>query len=113
MYGDEEDDESKVSVIARSIASSLIQTVPFLGQVFSSLNYGANPVPLISTVDKFFVSLGQATSTKESTKAKTRVKHAIRTMSYGIGTYYGIPTDQARQFLEKMFFSSNSSKGSF
>lgn len=99
--GDDKE-ESKISLIFKSILSSTIQTVPFLGQLISSLSYGTNPVPLIAAVDKLRESLGMIGKGK---KAETKVKHAIRVMSIALGLWKGIPTEQARQILEKIIFT--------
>jgi hypothetical protein len=106
----DDDEESKLSVAFRAMISSIVQTVPFIGQAFSSLNYGTNPVPLIAVTDKFFTSLKQVFDAK---KIATKEKHAIRALSYSMGAIYGIPTDQARQILETLLFPYPGSKEKF
>jgi len=98
--GDDDKDNMFVKAI-KNIISSILQTVPLLGQAISSTRYGSNPLPLVEIINKFFDSLKQVSSAK---KASTKTKHSIRSMSYIIGTYYGIPTEQARQLLEKSLF---------
>lgn len=101
--GDDDKKESKASIAVRSILSSFIQTVPFLGQLIASLNYGTTPVPLIEIGNKFFDSLK---SVKDAKKMQTKEKHALRAAAYAFGVYYGIPTSQAQQLLEKWLFPS-------
>ena len=111
MRGDDDDKESRRSIMWRAMISSTVQIVPFIGQMFSSLNYGTNPIPLIAVGDKFFTSLKQIFDAKKMT---TKQKHAIRALSYAVGTWYGIPTDQARQILESLLFpASGNQKGKF
>jgi hypothetical protein len=108
--GGGDDKENKLMVAMRALFSSYAQTVPFLGQLISSINYGSNPVPLIEFSNKFFTSLSQISSAKQMT---TKEKHSLRVMSYAFGLYFGLPTDQARVFLEKLLFPSPSNKSSF
>jgi hypothetical protein len=107
MHDDDDEDVSKKEKIARSMSSSLIQTIPFFGQIWSSLNYGTTPMPLIEVVNKFFDSLAQVYSAK---KLETKEKHALRALSYAVGTIYGIPTAQAQQLLEKWLFGKPGEK---
>lgn len=98
------DDKDNMFVRAiKNILSSSIQTVPFLGQLISSTSFGSNPLPLVEFGNKFFDSLKQITV---ATNMSTREKHALRAMSYSLGIYFGIPTEQARQLIEGWLFPS-------
>ncbi len=101
--GGDDDKEDKKVIAIKSFISSAVQTIPGFGQVFSALNYGTNPVPLISTIDKFFNSLAAVIKGK---KPETKIKHAIRVLSLAVGVRFGMPTEQARALLEKWLFDN-------
>ena len=79
--------EGEEDPFMKRLAFSFFNNIPFVSQLFSTIEYGSTPVPLISTTNK----IGDATKTifgegKPATKAKAAVRAAS-----GVGTLMGIP----------------------
>lgn len=101
---EDETEKEKKELLKKGIISSFISSVPVLGSIYGTIRFGgASPVPLVEFLNKFIGSVGSMLTGK---KPETRAKHTLRVVSY-IAGLWGIPTDQARDILEQIFFQKS------
>lgn len=90
ITGDTTDEKGFVG----SAATNIVQGVPILGQLVSSLTYSSNPVPVISAFEESLAGIKSAITGKSRA---TKAKGAIKAFG-GIGSLFGIPgSSQAAQ----------------
>jgi hypothetical protein len=91
------DKRKEQNFISNSILN-IIQSVPLLGQLVSSIVYSSNPFPVINALEDL---LGGAGSVVKGKKKETKIKGAIRTVG-ALGSLFGVPgSSQAEQILRK------------
>lgn len=106
--------EPREEDFATNSALNVLEGVPVLGNIVSSINYSSNPVPVINTAEDVIAGIGSVVDGKAT---ETKVRGSLQTLG-GIGALTGIPgSSQAAQLLRNAIpqasggGSSSSSKG--
>ena len=78
---------------------NMVQSVPLLGQLVSSIVYSSNPVPVINTLEDLLEGIKSTTIGKEP---ETKIKGVIRTVG-ALGSSFGVAgANQFAQILRSM-----------
>lgn len=72
----------------KQIGMNALTSVPFVGQVVSSVMYGSNPIPAISISSEAFETLSYAIKGK---KQSTKNKNTIKAVILWLALIYGLP----------------------
>jgi hypothetical protein len=80
-------DKQQEQDFTSSSVLNMIQSVPLLGQLVSSITYSSNPVPVIKTIEDMLGGTGSATKGKST---ETKLRGAIRAIG-AAGSLAGVP----------------------
>ncbi len=99
--GTGDDLENIEDVLVQKLAMETVRTIPIIGQIVSSLNYGSVPVPIISLTQQAIRRANIAIKTKDDEK---RLKNTVLAVSLLAGEIGGIPgTLQIDQIIRKIW----------
>lgn len=102
--------EPKERDFVASSAMNVVEGVPLLGSVVSSINYSSNPVPVINTAEDVIAGVGSAVNGKEDA---TKLRGAIQALG-GVGALSGVPgSSQASQVGRNLIPKAGGSKSEF
>lgn len=102
------DEDERENPINRQFALNIIQSVPFLGQATSILEYNSNPVPMISATQK---AIDSYSSYKKSKRKTTKDKNRMRVI-VNLAGLLGVPgSGQADQIIREKAKTKKSSSG--
>lgn len=91
------DDQPEQSFLGNS-ALNVIQSVPILGSLVSSMSYSSNPIPVVNTFEDLLGGVNSAVQGKAGT---TKAKGIVRTLG-ATGSLSGVPgASQAARLIEK------------
>lgn len=106
MITNKESQKTRDSFIVSSVMNA-VQSIPIIGSVVSSMDYGTNPVPFINTAEQILKGGKKVYSGK---KSQTKLRGAITAIG-GLGTLFGIPaSSQISQLVKGLVPPVNAKK---
>jgi hypothetical protein len=100
-------DKKKEQDFVMNVLLQMIQSVPLVGQLVSSITYSSNPVPVINTVEDILEGAGNIVKGKTP---ETKLKGIVKTIGAS-GSLAGIPgSSQAAQIIKDIIPSGNKKK---
>jgi hypothetical protein len=102
------EDEADSDSFAKNAVLNIIQGVPVMGQLVSSMEYASNPVPVLNTFDQLRKGLDSMWGGKE---LRTKIRGGV-SMAGAAGTLLGIPgSSQVAQIVKETIPTKKTSGG--